>query len=87
MSRLLTDPKAPNAQAYEIQRNGRMVAWFLTGGVNGKTPDETALANLADWSDQHQGAWSLWKQGRGSNLIRLAVAEQGCTELEWRIDA
>jgi hypothetical protein len=63
--RLLLDPHAPDAQSYRIYRvegNGlRLVAAFRTGGVNGKSADDTAIGNLADLSEHGGGEHRLFR--------------------------
>lgn len=52
----------PGAQEYRIVSAGdnSLAAEFRTIGVNGKTPDGTAEANVADWSDRHDGEFLLF---------------------------
>lgn len=61
-SRLLT-LAGPGAEHYRIVRSedDMLATEFRTVGVNGKTADETATANLADWSEQHGGEFLLFR--------------------------
>jgi hypothetical protein len=73
----------PDAVAYEIRReiraiSGRLVgektAEFTTSGVNGHSPDETAMRNLADYSEHFVGSFVLL---RSDPETELYVAENG----------
>jgi hypothetical protein len=61
--RFLLDPTAPDREAYEIRARGLQVATFVTGGVNGKSADDTAIGNLADASEYHPDELTLRKGG------------------------
>lgn len=51
----------PGEREYRIVNAGDDSATlFRTIGVNGKTPDETAEANVADWSDRNDGEFLLF---------------------------
>lgn len=57
--RFLTTP-GPNAEVYEILDSGEhVVACFTTDSVNGRTPDETAYGNLLDFSEYHDGEFTV----------------------------
>jgi hypothetical protein len=73
----------PDAVAYEIRReiraiSGRLVgektAEFTTSGVNGHSPDETAMRNLADYSEHFVGSFVLLR------LDASCHDDRGCGE-------
>lgn len=77
--------RGAHERTYELRRVGAAGASpdgvvFVTDSVNGNTPDETAEANLADWSDHNEGAWELSRYGLDGRTV-LARAEHGCV---WR---
>ena len=48
----LVAPSAEDAKAYDVRTaEGRPVVMFVTGGINDKTSDETAIANLSHLSE------------------------------------
>jgi hypothetical protein len=50
---------------------------FATGSVNGKTPDDTAIGNLADMSEQVAYGLSLFGLARSGAHMLLATAVGG----------
>ena len=64
----------PDQESYRIVRcaDDRLVCQFETAGVNGKTADETAEANLADWTDTNGGECLLFR-----DELLVAYAEAG----------
>jgi hypothetical protein len=79
LDRLLIDPQAPDREAFSIHRPSSFCATvtFVTGGVNGKSPEDTALGNLADFSEYVPGVWEL----HGPTNELLATAEHGITQV------
>lgn len=83
LTRLLINPKAPDKQTYKIVAvtRGRALtlATFQTGGVNGRTADETAEGNVMDASET-EGKLELYKltvkDGRFVDVLMM-TAEYG----------
>lgn len=62
--RLLADPNAPGAIDYEIVDAAFNVAVaFRTGSVNDRTPSDTAIGNLLDYSEYHDGVFAVRRKG------------------------
>lgn len=70
----IIEADGPDAADYSIVRahDDSLARRFRTGGVNGKTADESAEANLADWSEYHFGEFLLFRDG-----LLMASAENG----------
>lgn len=59
--RLLATATGEDAETYRIVQDDALVIEFRTAGINGKTPDETAEANLADLSETYPGEFLLFR--------------------------
>jgi hypothetical protein len=82
-TRILKASAAADAQFYTIRRGPFGVTSFWTGSLNGKTPDEVALANLADLSEQTDGTLTLYRYVESGDPSGrpLASARYGCVEV------
>lgn len=69
----IVEASGPDERTYQIVNEQDQLSRVLrTGGVNGKTADETAEANLAEWSETHTGGFMLFRDG-----LLVAHAEGG----------
>lgn len=68
--RMLLDEGAPDAERFYITTlRGVRLAAFRTGGVNGKTAEDTAIGNAADLSERSDGPLFLHRHD-GSFVAR-----------------
>ena len=80
MGRLLLNSAANDAATYVVRNEaGGHALVFYTGGVNGKSRDDTAIGNLADFTETQDGTFTVWRVGLVSTL--LATAQHGCYTL------
>lgn len=65
MGRLLASRDTTIAFDYEVvaATGPDPVLKFHTGSVNGKSPDDTAIGNLLDFSEYHDGVFALRRRG------------------------
>lgn len=85
-TRLLLDPAGPDPATYLLAGPEGKVATFYTGGVNGKSADDTAIGNLLDASESYEpGPLVLYRGPAAVQLspapwVFLAVAEWGIVQ-------
>lgn len=67
--RFLLDPDAADARCYEIRGGVYRTEVFTTGGVNGKSADDTAIGNLLDYTESHDGTFTLYYLPNGPSFV------------------
>lgn len=79
--RFLIDPDGPDAEWFEIRNDAARVTAFYTGGVNGKSAEDTAIGNLIDASEYTDGALHLYRgpllPSWSNGIVLIASAEHG----------